>query len=78
MASSSSAVVLTVGQVRDARSELDPQQMRQGEHMIADPAAVGVMHGDAEVRLVIQQAINDVRRLTRGRDRDGVVWRVPG
>ena len=71
-------IKLAVGQVRDARSELDPQQMRQGKHMVADPAAVGVMHGDAQVRLMVQQAINDVRRLTRGGDRDGVVWRVPG
>ena len=46
--------------------------------MVADTAAIGVMHGDAEVRLVIQKAINDVRRLAGGRDRDGVVWCLPG
>ena len=67
-----------LGQVRDARREPEAEQMREREDVVADPAAVGVVDGDAEVRLVVEQAVDDVRGLAGGRDRHGVVGRVAG
>ena len=40
-----------VGQVGDARGEPEAEQMRQGEGVIADAAAVGVMGGNAQICL---------------------------
>jgi hypothetical protein len=37
--------------------------MGHGKDVITDSAAVGVMDGDAEVRLVIEQSVDDVGSL---------------
>ena len=65
-------VELAVGEVGDARGEAEAQEMRQGEHVVTHPAAVRVMDSYAEVRLVVEQAVDDVSRLARGRNRS--VW----
>src|SRR5689334_5733855 len=51
----------SLGQVRDSRRKRKPQQIRESEDVIADAAAVGVMCGNAEVRLVIEQSVDDMR-----------------
>jgi hypothetical protein len=48
------------------------------EDVVADAAAVGVVDGAGEVGLVVEQAVDDVRRLAGGRDGDGVERRVAG
>ena|SRR5215472_10521513 len=53
----------SLGEVRNARGELEAEQMGECEDMVADPSAVGVMGGDGEIGLVVEQAIDDVRRL---------------
>lgn len=42
--------------------------MCQGEDVVAHAAAVRMMDGNAEIRLVIEQPIYDVCRFARGRD----------
>ena len=65
-----------VGQVGDARSEPEAERMRQGEGVIADAAAVGVMGGNAQICLMIEQAVDHIGGLTGRRDRRGVVRRL--
>src|SRR3954447_6932112 len=52
--------------------------MRQGKDVVAYPAAIGVMDGRGEVGLVIEEAVDDVGRFARRRDRLRVERRVPG
>ena len=66
----------SLGKVRNARGELEAEQMGEREDMVADPSAVSVMDGDGEIGLVVEQAVDDVRRLAGRRDRDGVVGRA--
>jgi hypothetical protein len=55
-----------VGQVGDAWGEPEAEQMRQGEGVIADAAAVGVMGGNAQICLVIEQAVNHMAASPEG------------
>lgn len=52
--------------------------MGEREDVVADAAAVGVVGGDAEVGLVVKQAVDDVCRLAGRRDCGDMVGRVPG
>ncbi len=52
--------------------------MRQGEGVVAHPAPVRVVDRDAEIRLVVEQAVDDVGRFARGWDRGRVIRRMPG
>jgi hypothetical protein len=61
-----------VRKVRDARGETKAQEMCQSEDVVAHAAAVRMMDGNAEIRLVIEQPIYDVCRFARGRN--GWVW----
>ena len=65
-----------VGQVGDARGEPEAEQMRQGEGVIADAAAIGVMSCDAQIRFMIEQAVDHIGGLTGRRDRHRVVRRL--
>jgi hypothetical protein len=69
----SEAIEPTLGEVGDTWREPESQQMGQGKDVITDAAAVGVMDGDTEVRLVIEQPVDDVGGLARGWDGDGMV-----
>jgi hypothetical protein len=44
--------------------------------LIAAAAAVGVVGGDTQVGLMVEQPIDDIGGLARGRDRDRVVRRL--
>ena len=61
-------IKLAVGKVGDPRGEVKTQKVRQGKDVIADTPAIRVVDGDAEIRFVIEQAVDDVCRLSRGRD----------
>jgi len=75
-AGSAKGIQSPFGQVGDARGEADAQDMRQRKHVVADATAIGVMGGDAEVCLMVEQAVDDVRRLAGAGDRRGVERRV--
>src|SRR5205085_7688110 len=47
-------------QVGNARGEIEAEQISQGEVVIADGAAIGVMSSDAQVGLVVEQAVDDI------------------
>lgn len=51
--------------------------MGEREDVVADPAAVGVVGRDGEIGLVVEQTVDDVRRLAGGRDGCDVEGRVP-
>ena len=44
--------------------------------MVADAAPIGVMDSAVQVGFVVEQAVDDVRGLARGRDGDRVERRV--
>jgi hypothetical protein len=67
-----------LGQVGDARREPEAEEMREPEHLVADAAAVGVMDGADEVRLMVEQAVDDVGGLAGRRDGHGMERRMPG
>ncbi len=52
--------------------------MRQGEGVIAHPAPVRVVDRDAEIGLVVEEAVDDVGRFARGWDRGRMVRSMPG
>ena len=47
--------------------------MGQKKDVIADAAVVAVMHGDAEVCLIVEQPVDDVGGLAGGRNGNRVV-----
>lgn len=53
------------GDVRNPRCELKVQQMAQRENVIGHATGVGVMTFDRQFGTVMQQAVKDVRSLTR-------------
>ena len=55
------------GKVRDARCEPEPEQMAKREHMIGDAASIDVMLLDAQLGTMMEQAVEHMRGLTRGR-----------
>ena len=65
-----------LGQVRNARREREAEEIRQCEDVIADAAAVGMVRCDAEVRLMIEQAVDHVRGLSGWWDRDRLERRL--
>src|SRR4051812_50223424 len=67
-----------LGEVGDARGEPEAEEMREPEHMVGHPTPIRVMGDDAEVRLVVEQAVDDVDGLAGGRDRRGGGGRVAG
>jgi len=50
-------------QVADARREAEAQQVHQGEDMIGEARRVGVAFLDAQVGLVVQQAVEYIGRV---------------
>lgn len=52
-----------VGEVADARREAQAQQMHQAEDVVGEAGGVGVVLLDAQVRLVIQQPVQDIGRV---------------
>jgi len=56
-----------VVQVGNARREAEPQEMAQGEDVVGNAAAVGVVDGDLDVGAVIEQAVDDMGRFAFGR-----------
>ena len=55
-----------VGQIADARRETEAQQMHQREHLVGEAGRVGVVLLDAQVRLVVEQAVQHVGRVAHG------------
>jgi hypothetical protein len=49
-----------LGQAGDARGKVEPDEVAQGEVVIADAAAIGVMGEDAQVGLMIERSVNDI------------------
>ena len=66
----------TLGQIRNARREREAEQKRQGEDVIADAAAVGVVRANAQVGLVVEQSIDHMRGFAGGRDGNRVEGRM--
>ncbi len=60
---------LGVAQGADARREAEAQQMHEGKDMIGEARRVGVVLLDAQVGLVVQQAVEHVGRVARRRSR---------
>ena len=50
-----------------SRGKAEAQHVAKAEHVVSRPARIGVMFLDPKAALVVQQAIEDVRRLARGR-----------
>ena len=65
-----------LGEVGDARREVETQQVRKPEDMVADAASIRVMRGGRHVRLMIEQSVDHVRSLAGGWDGDGMVGRM--
>jgi hypothetical protein len=66
-----------VGQITDAGRKAKAQQVHQAEHMVGEPGRVGVVLLDAQVRFVVQQAIQDMGGVAHcGIDDLGVERRV--
>lgn len=60
--------------IPQSRGKLEAQQVAKGEHVVGGAARIGVMLLDPKAALVVQQAIEDIRRLARGRGDDlGVI-----
>ncbi len=60
---------LGVARGADARREAEAQQMHEGKDMIGEARRVGVVLLDAQVGLVVQQAVEHVGRSSRARRR---------
>lgn len=74
----SQGVEASLGQAGNAQGKVEADEVGQGEVVIADAAAIGVMGEDAQVGLVIEQAVDDIGGLAGGRDGDRVVRRLAG
>ena len=55
-----------VSPITEARCEAEAQQMHQREHMVGEAGRVGVVLLDAQVRLVVEQAVQHVGRIAHG------------
>ena len=53
-------IQLFVGQVPNARGELEPQQVHQGKNMIGKACGIGVVFLDTKLALVFEQSIEDI------------------
>jgi hypothetical protein len=62
----SQGIEAALGQVGDARGKVETGEIGQGEVVIADTAAIGVMGEDAQVGLMIEQAVDDIGGLAGG------------
>ena len=60
-------VELALLEVANARREAETEQVAEAEHVIGDTARVGVVLLDRQSGVVIEQAVEDVRRLAGGR-----------
>ena len=67
----SEAVETPVLQVRNARRELEAEQGAESEDVVGFAAAVGVMSGEFHVAQVIEQRVQHMQRLARGRP---IIW----
>ena len=65
-------------QIGDAWRKIEAEQIGQGEDVVADAAAIGVVGCDAQVGLVVEQPVDDMGGLPGGRNRDRVVRRLAG
>ena len=63
-------------QVGNARGEIEAEQICQGEVVIADGVAIGVLRSNAQVGLGIEQAIDDIGGFAGRRDRNHMVVRL--
>lgn len=57
-------------------AQMEAERIRQGEDVIADAAAIGVVGRDAQVGFVVEQPVDDMGGLAGGRDRDRLVRRL--
>ena len=55
-----------VGQIADARSETEAEQVAESEDVIGEAGRIGVVLLDPQVGLVIEQAIENMRRIANG------------
>lgn len=70
-------IVLGVTHVPDARREPEAQQMHQRKDVIGEACRVGVAFLDAQVGLVVQQAVEHIGRVAHADiDHLGVKWCV--
>lgn len=53
----------SVAQVADARGEAETEQVHQREHVVGEAGGVGVILLDAQVRFMVQQAVQHVGRI---------------
>ena len=66
-----------VGQVADARRKVEAEQMHEREDVIGEPSRVSVVFLNAQIGLVVQEAIEDVGGVAyRGINDLGVERRV--
>ncbi len=67
-----------VGEIADAGSEAESQQMAEGKGVIGKTSRVGVMLLDAQIGFMIEQTIENTRRIACIRGDDlGIERRVP-
>lgn len=63
--------------IGNARREAEAEQMAKREHMIGDAASIGVVIGDREIGGMMEEPVQDVRRLAGGGGDDlGVEGRI--
>lgn len=70
------SVKTSLRQVWDTWGKLKAKQIGQGEDMVADAAAMGMVGRYAQVGLVVEQPVDDIGGLPGGRNHDRVVWRL--
>lgn len=58
-------IELSIRQARNARLEIEAEQMHDGEHDIGDAATIGVEGGDVRAAFVAEDAVECVDRLAR-------------
>ena len=58
-------VELGAAQIADARREAKAQQVHQGKDVIGEACRVNVMLLETQIRLVVQQAVQDIGRARR-------------
>ena len=57
----------SVGQVANARSKAEAQQVAEGKYMVRESCGVGVVFFNLEIRLVVEQSIEYMRSISYGR-----------
>jgi hypothetical protein len=74
----SESIEASLREVGDTRGKMKAKKIRQGEDVIADAAAIGVVGPNAQVGFVVEKPVDDVGSLAGGWDRDRVVRRLTG